>query len=99
MDDANKGWTHTLRWTDWTRFLRRRPLAWQPLDSDSGWRCQATDALEVLVTRDPEVGWRVELRDAVAGQPLGRPTFSRQLQDAARIGRYLTARYAGRAPA
>ena len=97
MEETDKGWMKAWRWQAWTRWLSRRPPDWQPLDS--GWRCPAGEALEVRVTRDPEVGWRVELQDTVAGRTLGRPTFSRQLQDAARIGRYLTARYAGRSPA
>jgi hypothetical protein len=77
------------------RSLMRRPAHhWQPLEA--GWRRTATDTLEVQVVRVAELGWQVELRDTVAGLPVGRPTFSPRLEDAARIARYLCARYADR---
>lgn len=74
---------------------RRAGEAWQPLDE--GWRVAATDQFEVRLVRVADIGWQVELRDAQAGQALGRPTFSQRLDDATRIARFLRAHYAPRA--
>lgn len=72
--------------------LQRRRETWLPLEQ--GWRCATSVGLEIQVVRVPELGWQVELRDAAAGSRVGRPTFSACLDDAARIARYLRARYA-----
>ena len=79
------------RWAALLRALRWRAQAWQPLEN--GWRCVASDHLEVQITRAAEVGWQVALRDTADGRLVGRPTLSPRLDDAARIGRYLRARH------
>lgn len=78
------------------RLFGRAPDPWRSLE-EGGWSVPA-GTLEVQVRRAPDVGWQVELRDSVQGRPLGRPTFSPRLDDAARIAAWLRARYAPPGP-
>jgi len=79
----------------WARTARlwraRRQPAWQPVGE--GWWMSPVGVLEVHLRREPELGWAVELLDSDAGRRVGRPTFSPRFEDAARVARYLCARY------
>lgn len=91
---ARPAWTARLWHHAAARWLRERRTAapWQPVD-DGGWRT-AAGCLEVHLRRDPDIGWRVEVRDPAEDRALGRPTFARRLDDAMRVARYLSSRYA-----